>query len=328
MTGPDGSRDDARALRPDTEAEDYARFYDAVGAAQLEERYMALHPYATARFRLVLECLLEASRASGRLLDLGCASGYYSVEFAKAGGCVAGLDISDASVALARRRAERDGVADRCEFTTGDVRRLPFGDCEFDAVLMVEVLEHVREQRQAVSEAVRVLRPGGVLVLATPHAFETLSRWQRFRKRRAPVPEAAGIVVERVGTNPSAVEAGISHEPYFHDAFTFEQIKGLLPEELEIVRLHSLSALASGLRMSRYVPKAFRDRLKESLVRPEVTPPERVVAGADAREPLPVPGLSTDAALIVKASKLMWRIPLFRMTCDHILLVARRRPSA
>src|SRR5262249_16999558 len=183
---------------------------------------------AAACLQLGRDWLLPVARAGGRLLDLGCASGYYSVAFAKAGGRATGIDISTSSIRLARLRAERDGVGERCEFRQGDLRALPVDDGEFDVVSMVEVLEHVREQREAVAEAVRALRPGGLLIVAAPHAFDHLSPWQRFRNRRAPTPEAVGVDVPRVGTNPFVAESGIEHEPYFHDAFTFEQARALI----------------------------------------------------------------------------------------------------
>ena len=166
-------------LQPDANSPDFETFYDRIGAAQLEERYIAENEYAVARIHLVLDWLLPVARRGGRLLDIGCASGYYSVAFARAGGYATGVDISKASVRIAQRRAEAEGVADRCEFLHGDMRSLPIDDRLYDAVVMVEVLEHVREQEDAVAEAIRALRPGGILVLTTPHALDELPPWKR-----------------------------------------------------------------------------------------------------------------------------------------------------
>jgi 2-polyprenyl-3-methyl-5-hydroxy-6-metoxy-1,4-benzoquinol methylase len=314
-------------LQPDRNPDDYARFYDEIGAAQLEERYIATNSYTLARMHLVLEWLLPVARARGKLLDIGCASGYYSVGFAKAGGRATGIDISGASIALARRRAEREGVADRCEFLRGDMRSLAIPEGKYDAVGMIEVLEHVREQREAVDQALRSLRPGGVLVLATPHAFDTLPRWQRFRHRNTPTPEAAGVDVERLGTNPFVTESGIEHEPYFHDAFTFDQIRGFVQDDARIVRLHSLYMPIPGLRMLGHLPPTLRRTIRRIVggAPPVPTEEQRPESRLSTDEPLPIPPLNLEAALMVKLSKLMWRIPVVRMTYNHHLLVARRR---
>jgi len=54
-------------------------------------------------------------------------------------------------------------------FSRADVRKLPFGDSTFDAMTMMAVIEHVPDHRQALSEAFRVLRPGGALIITTPN---------------------------------------------------------------------------------------------------------------------------------------------------------------
>lgn len=322
-------------LRPDQNSDDYERFYDEVGAAQLEERYMALHPYVVARMHLALEWLLPIARTGGRLLDVGCASGYYSVAFARAGGRSTGVDISAASIKLARRRAELESVSERCEFVQGDMRDLPIGEGSYDAVSMIEVLEHVREQRAAIEQAFRALRVGGMLVLTTPHAFDELPRRQRFRNRDARTPEAAGVNVGRVDTNPFVSEAGIEHEPYYHDAFTFQQLRQLLPPGAEIVRLHSLYTPIPGVRLLARLPAGARRAIKKAVG--EKAPvsnstrasTEGVRSGSlDADEPLKIPSPSKEASLMVALSKLMWRIPVVRMTSHHHLLVARRRQSS
>jgi SAM-dependent methyltransferase len=55
-------------------------------------------------------------------------------------------------------------------FVCGDARRLPFADGAFDAVGLFDVLEHVQDDRAAAAEALRVTRPGGVVLLSTPTA--------------------------------------------------------------------------------------------------------------------------------------------------------------
>jgi 2-polyprenyl-3-methyl-5-hydroxy-6-metoxy-1,4-benzoquinol methylase len=315
-------------LHPDRNREDYKRFYDEIGAAQLEERYIAIHAYALARLHLTLEWLLPVARSGGELLDIGCASGYYSVAFAKAGGRATGIDISQASIALARRRAERESVGERCEFLQGDMRSLPIREGDYDAVAMIEVLEHVREQKEALEHGVRALRPGGVLVLTTPHAFDELPRRQRFRYRNASTPQVAGVDVQPLDTNPFVTEAGIEHEPYFHDSFTFEQLRSLLPRELEVVRLHSLYMPVPALGLLAHLPPAVRQAIRRLLGEknsPALTDERHVEPSGSTDEPLQIPPPNAEASLMVKLSKLMWRLPVVRMTYNHHLLVARRR---
>jgi ubiquinone/menaquinone biosynthesis C-methylase UbiE len=67
------------------------------------------------------------------------------------------------------QNARHEGVADRIKIQTGDARALPIADERFDVVLsrwMVPNLESDHDQRQALDEMWRVVRPGGVMVLA------------------------------------------------------------------------------------------------------------------------------------------------------------------
>lgn len=58
---------------------------------------------------------------------------------------------------------------ERVRFVSGDATALPFENQSFDAVTMFDLLEHVPDDRKAVSEALRVLRPGGFLLISTPN---------------------------------------------------------------------------------------------------------------------------------------------------------------
>jgi len=80
------------------------------------------------------------------------------------GGRVTGVDISPVAAHLARGRLrpERPGATG---LVAGDIRRLPFRDGVFDLVFSFGTIEHVREVREAVREAVRVLKANGRIVL-------------------------------------------------------------------------------------------------------------------------------------------------------------------
>jgi len=71
------------------------------------------------------------------------------------------MDPSFAEVACNRQ----DGV----RFVCGDATNLDFPDRSFDAVTMFDVIEHIPDDRRALAEAFRVLRPGGYLLLSTPN---------------------------------------------------------------------------------------------------------------------------------------------------------------
>jgi len=90
---------------------------------------------------------------------------------------VIGLEYDFGRVSQVRREVRRpDGGVNASLLVCADGEQLPFPAASFDLVLSHEVLEHVRDDRQVVEEMVRVLRPGGCLVLFVPnrgYPFET-----------------------------------------------------------------------------------------------------------------------------------------------------------
>ena len=104
---------------------------------------------------------LGVERASSAL-DVGCGYGADATELAKRlrpGGRTTGVDISEAMIAEARRRAQGTGLD--VNFQVADALDLPFEDDEFDVCRIETVLQHVADPGQAVTEMVRVTRPGG-----------------------------------------------------------------------------------------------------------------------------------------------------------------------
>jgi ubiquinone/menaquinone biosynthesis C-methylase UbiE len=100
------------------------------------------------------------------VLDAGCGYGADAIEIARhvgPNGAVIGLDHSEAMIAEAARRAQ--GLDLNVEFRVGDARDLPFPDDTFDACRAETLLQHVPRPDLAVGEMVRVVKPGGRIVL-------------------------------------------------------------------------------------------------------------------------------------------------------------------
>jgi arsenite methyltransferase len=114
--------------------------------------------------------------AGERVLDIGSGPGYLAREMAELigpGGTVHGVDISENMLAIARTTGPAPGSGAPLglapvEFSAGEANTLPFPDASFDAVTVTQVYEYVAEVAAALTEAHRVLRPGGrLLVLDT-----------------------------------------------------------------------------------------------------------------------------------------------------------------
>lgn len=103
---------------------------------------------------------------SAHVLDLGCGVGGPGLRVARTTGArVTGVSISQEQVKTANRLAEKAGLADRATFQHADAMKLPFEDGLFDAVMALESIIHMPDRQQVLTEASRVLRPGGRLVL-------------------------------------------------------------------------------------------------------------------------------------------------------------------
>jgi SAM-dependent methyltransferase len=106
------------------------------------------------------------------VLDAGCGVGYGSAYLGEAARSVVGVDVSGEAIDYARARYGGGNV----EFVVGDLQELDREDAEFDAVVAFEVIEHLPRPERFVSEARRVLKPEGVLVVSTPRSEQGSTR--------------------------------------------------------------------------------------------------------------------------------------------------------
>jgi ubiquinone/menaquinone biosynthesis C-methylase UbiE len=123
-------------------------------------------------------------KSGDKILDLGCGFGRHAFEAARRGASVVALDAG---------RDEVEGVANmfaamveageltkgslHATTVQGDALHLPFPDGSFDRVICSEVLEHIPDDRSAMQELARVLRPGGTMAITVPRFGPELVNW-------------------------------------------------------------------------------------------------------------------------------------------------------
>jgi SAM-dependent methyltransferase len=110
------------------------------------------------------------ARALGHLLpeleiaDLGCGEGYLTIEASRFAKRVIAIDRSEAVLDKARQTAKRRRVTN-VDWTRGEIEKLPLDDESVDVALLSQALHHAADPNVALAEAVRILRPGGRVLL-------------------------------------------------------------------------------------------------------------------------------------------------------------------
>ncbi len=166
-----------------------ARRYDDGWRGQLH------HQIADRAAELALTCV----PAPGRILDVGCGTGYLLGRLAARAPqaeVLAGIDAAPAMIEVAA------GVAadDRLRFAVGAAERLPWPAASFDLVVSTTSFDHWADQRAGLAECARVLAPGGCLVLAdlfsallVPTLVAGCAGKARTRRRATRLVTAAGL---------------------------------------------------------------------------------------------------------------------------------------
>ena len=107
------------------------------------------------------------------VLEIGSGSGWFTIHARKNGYRSVGVEVSWELVEFARKRAAEAGID--APFHEARAEKLPLGDGSFDVAYANSVMEHVKGWREAVAEAYRVLRPGGLLFIGTTNRLYPIS---------------------------------------------------------------------------------------------------------------------------------------------------------
>lgn len=200
------------------------------------------HPIDVASRRAALYALRRYLHdKSGPILEIGCSSGYLLSEIRRnfPEAAVLGADVVKQPLL---RLAERIPDLPLLRF---DLSRCPLPDCCVDAVVMLNVLEHIENERAALSQVYRVLKPGGILVIevpAGPGLYDYYDKYLRHYRRYTSMDLRNAC--SRAGLEPLT----LSHLGFW-----------LYPAFWLIKKLNRRNALQSG--------KAMDQRVKEQITK-------------------------------------------------------------
>jgi SAM-dependent methyltransferase len=183
---------------------------------------------------------------ASRVLDVGCSTGYGT----------AGVAVAHPSSRIVGVEFDPDHLEEawaRLPWVTilaGDAMNLPVSDGCADAVLLLDVIEHLADPERAVAEAHRVLRPGGVLVLSVPHRgllsrLDALNVYSSLRRRRPSWPPLE-----------TATESGGGR----HRHFAVNELERLVAPWFKVDRMTRTGlGVAEFVQISRLLIRATRD---------------------------------------------------------------------
>jgi 2-polyprenyl-6-hydroxyphenyl methylase/3-demethylubiquinone-9 3-methyltransferase len=124
-----------------------------------------LRDLMTQHFSLSTAAAGSGPLAGLAILDVGCGAGLLSEPLARLGAAVTGIDPAAGNIEVARHHAEETGA--NLSYRAATIEELAAEGAEFDAVLAMEVVEHVRDMKSFVKTACGLVRPGGLFAAST-----------------------------------------------------------------------------------------------------------------------------------------------------------------
>lgn len=193
------------------------------------------YPTYINKVELIDEWLCKYSSPTAKILDAGCGEGVLVEKYAQQGWDIIGVDKNYSSAYVKE----------------GSITEIPYPDKTFDTVMALDVLEHLLypDQLVAVGELMRVLKPGGMLLISVPNVAHFTSRLKfLFRGKLL----RTATVSHHPGDRPFMEYKQI----LAHTGLTFEEIRGIFPTVPPIYRMvmRYPSKCAGLLRFFRTLP--------------------------------------------------------------------------
>jgi len=219
--------------------------------------------------RAWLELFARFSERPHEVLDVGCGTGFIALRFAELGHAVTGIDLSPLMIDRAESKAERAGL--EIDYRVGDASALDYEDETFDVVVARHVVWNLPNPELGVAEWLRVLRPGGrLLVIEGKWADNQVVETQRSQKRRLKdrFKDAIVEISVRSGIRPKRLRRThrfyrrVERELPFSGGPTADSLVGLLGRlsvvDIEVEPLMDPTLWGEELEFQRYLASATR----------------------------------------------------------------------
>lgn len=201
-----------------------------------------------------------------RILDFGCHDALFGRELLKYRRInYFGVDKNREAIA----KASEACIVKELEYP------LPFSDDEFDVVVMFEVLEHIADQDQVLQEIIRVIKPGGILVISVPrmHIFSFLDLanfkfiFPKMHRLYYALTRSDKAWRERYQSNPNGLVGDIEKEKLWHQHFRDDEMRTILDRNgFQVLELDGyglfrlvMTFLSYVFRLNFLFPQALRD---------------------------------------------------------------------
>ncbi len=215
------------------------KFYNAYG--ELEWRRLEETPYGKLQGIIHEDILKSYVRPGDRVLDAGSGPGRFSIVAAQAGAKVTVLDISETQLELARQKVREAGCSEAIEqYLPADIVHLSaLADAQFDVVLCYGgALSYVCEKRpKAAAELVRVLKPGGTLLVSVMSRLGVVMReveiaeMERLENPHQPGPYGSVLWdVAETGDLPGFLSRRVGMMHSAMHLYTAAELAGLFPD--------------------------------------------------------------------------------------------------
>lgn len=222
---------------------EYAYFKNIGAAGMLHATHKPWSDSQCGLYLMELGAMMGLMPEGGRLLDMGCGTGWTSVLFAKKGYDVVGQDLVPEAIEAGRRLKHENGIAN-LDFVVGDYESLTFNE-EFDVVVFFDCLHHAVDEVGALQSAYRALKPGGICITSEPgrgHARRSAAVMAEFGVTERDMHPAKIIRAARqVGFRRFSVHP---HAQYLYISLYRREARGLMGKLFRIPGMRTLVSLA------------------------------------------------------------------------------------
>lgn len=195
--------------------------------------------------QFVVDEIVKLTNPKGKkILEVGAGSGSDAIMLAKKGAVVTTLDFSSQSTKICRLLAKKEGT--KIKAVTADCQKMPFSNNTFDLVFSVGLVEHFQDPIPVIDEQLRVLKPGGYLIVDVPQKFNLYTLVKKYRMANGSFPFGWETEYSYFDLQKIAKKLNVKVIKYFgHDsAFTLHLPQSIQPVFKKIFSIIENSTIA------------------------------------------------------------------------------------